>query len=132
VKKKITCKNNRRNFAINISQGDMMVVKVGSDERPAGKKDVEDVKKLLKLCWDNPNLSAVMHHVVSVVSVPKVASDELLLVNVGSDERPASIEDIADIQKKLAECAVHPSKTLVTHHSINFSVINRHHLVELV
>ena len=57
--------------------------------------------------------------------VPRVNDDEILVVKVGSDEFPASEEDIKDVQIALAQCYSDSALTLVTHHCIDFVVCNR-------
>jgi hypothetical protein len=44
---------------------------------------------------------------------------KLTMVKVGSDERPASSEDIQGIQAAFAQADGHPDVSIVTHHAIN-------------
>ena len=52
-------------------------------------------------------------------------NEEILVVRVGSDERPASPKDLENMQKSLAQLAVDDSLTLVTHHCVDFAVLKK-------
>ena len=58
------------------------------------------------------------------VIIPK-QEEYITIVKVGSDERPAGIEDIKAIQEQLAQTANDPNLTIVTHHAISFDCIPR-------
>ena len=55
----------------------------------------------------------------------KVKNDNILIVKVGSDERPASTQDLVNINEKLSEAANDPNSVFVTHHCIEFCVLPR-------
>lgn len=59
------------------------------------------------------------------LKVPKVMQDSILICKVGNEERPASYENILDVQQKLIECSNQKESTLVTHHAIEFLTIPR-------
>lgn len=51
----------------------------------------------------------------------------LRICKVGSDKRPATEQDIKDVERQLAQVANDPSLTLVTHHNVQFEV---HRLID--
>lgn len=57
------------------------------------------------------------------MKVPKVDKGKVLVVKVGSDEYPASPRDLQEVQVQLAQIAADPNLTLVTHHCIEFEVL---------
>ena len=57
--------------------------------------------------------------------VPNVEEDCILVVKVGSDERPAGVGDIADMAAKLSQVINDPRSVFVTHHAVDFVVIPR-------
>ena len=46
----------------------------------------------------------------------------LLVVKVGTDDHPASSEDIENVRQILSKIIVDPGMCLVTHHAIDFEV----------
>jgi len=58
--------------------------------------------------------------------------DEVLIVKVGSDERPASPSDIIIIQGLLEKTYQNQDTCLVTHHAIDFEIISRKHLKNII
>ena len=62
---------------------------------------------------------------VKQLKVPKLKEEDMLIVCVGNEERPAGTEDIKGVQIALAQCLKDPDSTLVTHHAIKFLVIKR-------
>lgn len=66
------------------------------------------------------------------IEVPEVEEDEILVVRVGNENRPASQEDIDTVLQNL-EFAKNTTKngekvTLVTHHAINFVKVKKQNL----
>jgi len=66
------------------------------------------------------------------VEIPDVGDDEILVVKVGSDERPAREEDITAILDNLQQARSLRDNgekvTVVTHHVIDFVKVKRQHL----
>lgn len=55
--------------------------------------------------------------------------NKLLIVKIGSEERPASVENIKDMKKKLKKIAKKRTSlrgydVIVTHHAVDFDFIN--------
>jgi len=48
---------------------------------------------------------------------------QLMIVKVGTDDRPASAEDIETIRKSFEEMKKGENNTLITHHAINVVII---------
>lgn len=65
-----------------------------------------------------------------MTKIKKSNKAKLLIVKVGSDERPAGPEDIEDMQAKLIEFQKKPNSSLkgydiiVTHHAAEFDFLN--------
>lgn len=57
--------------------------------------------------------------------VPKRENDDILIVKIGSEERPASDEDIKNVQIILAQIQNNPELAIITHHCIQFETIPR-------
>ena len=66
------------------------------------------------------------------ITIPATNEDELLIVKVGSEERPASDEDIEYIQKLLVKCRESNAGCLVTHHAVSFEVIKKSAISKIV
>ncbi len=49
----------------------MLVVKVGSDERPAGINDLQSIADVLTRIQNDPSACLVTHHAVEFVAVPR-------------------------------------------------------------
>ena len=103
----------------------ILIVRVGSDERLARSEDINAVKEILeKLENMKGNSHLITHHLVNIdkITVPKGG---ILLVKFGSDENPASQEDLdslGEIISKVKDCE---NFTLVTRHDIEFEIINK-------
>ena len=61
---------------------------------------------------------------ISEIQQLKMDDESFLLVRVGTDQRPASIADIDDMKKWIAELNLPNLKYLVTHHFVDFQVCN--------
>jgi len=59
------------------------------------------------------------------IKVPDIKDDEVLIVKVGSDEYPATLEDIRNVQLALNQAKEDKTLTIVTHHLIDFIVVKR-------
>jgi len=59
------------------------------------------------------------------VKVPQIEPDEVLIVKVGSSDRPATSDDIASVQLALEQVAQDPNCAFVTHHAISFEILPR-------
>jgi len=66
------------------------------------------------------------------IKMPKTEEDEVLIVQVGNENRPATVEDIHDVQTILAQASINPGLTLVTHHAIKFVVVKKKLLKNVV
>ena len=68
----------------------------------------------------------------SRISQPTKKDNEILICKVGSEERPASYEDLICIQQGLAQVRNNPDLTLVTHHCIEFVAIDKNLLENVI
>jgi len=59
------------------------------------------------------------------VKIPKIKDDEILVVKVGTDERPSGPDDLKAIQMLLTQASLDKSLCLVTHHAVEFVTIKR-------
>ena len=57
------------------------------------------------------------------MKLKKLLKNKLLVVKVGNDERPAGKQDIKDVRKQIKK-ALRENKPLVTHHAVDFVVID--------
>lgn len=48
----------------------------------------------------------------------------IMVIRVGSDERPARLNDIGSVQRTLAACVAGGLETMVTHHNVRFEWID--------
>ena len=51
-------------------------------------------------------------------------SKKMLVVKVGSDNRPASEEDLKKVEDQIREAIKLPDSVLVTHHNIDFHYVS--------
>ena len=113
-----------------LTKGGLLVIRVGSDDRPAGPTDILAMKELLQVAGAD-KLTAVTHHAVDYFMIPEMDENETLVIRIGSELRPAGTADIEKIQKALAEVAAEGG-ALVTHHAIDYFVLDRRHLDNVV
>lgn len=70
------------------------------------------------------------------IKIPNVESDEVLVIKVGTDDRPASEENIKDVAKSIKVLQKTAKKDkfqcLVTHHAIEFSLLKRSNLKNFI
>ena len=59
------------------------------------------------------------------ITVPTLGKDEVLIVKVGSEERPATDDNIKQMCDALAKCVKNRNLSIVTHHVIDFVVVKR-------
>lgn len=60
------------------------------------------------------------------IKIPEIdGEEEILVVRVGSDERPAGPKDLENMQKSLSQLRADDSLTLVTHHCVDFAVLKK-------
>ena len=57
------------------------------------------------------------------IQIPETKDDETLIARVGTEDRPASSENIKEVQILLAEMKANPDLIMVTHHAIDFIAI---------
>ena len=101
---------------------EFLIVIVGSDERPASPQDIEDIQKVMASVRADPESVIVSHHAIQFEHL-YVYEDETLAIFVGNDERPASPQDIEDIQAAFAQLIKDNGLIFVTHHAIRFEKI---------
>ncbi len=111
-----------------VSDKELMIVKIGSDERPAANGDILSIQKQLTQVANNPNLTIVTHHAFEIEVVTKPSNEEILVVKVGNYERPASPDDIRNMQLLLAKVPSNKETTIVTHHAVKFEFFNKKYL----
>ena len=101
----------------------VIVIKIGSDERPAGTEDIKSVQESLMQVFKEPNLTIVTHHAFNIdkIDLPNDESSCALVVRLGSDERPAGPDDITAMQTLMAKAeGAEGDSTIVTHHAVDF------------
>ena len=106
----------------------ILLVKVGSDERPAGPSDIESVKKSLVIKDVD---MIVSHHAIDFVMIPRLKPFQTLVWKIGNDNRPASVEDMKAFEKLLAEVASSESGTIVTHHAVDFVIVDNRYFAKV-
>ena len=57
--------------------------------------------------------------------IPKITEEDILVVKVGTDDRPASSEDIQSVVESMEKVVKNKDTCIVTHHAINFSILKR-------
>ena len=113
----------------------ILVIKVGSDDRPAGIKDLKHIEKNLKDAQadmaseerskGDSNLSIVTHHAISFNKYRK-EDFKNVIIKVGSDDRPASTEDIFNVKSELMELSKKKGDSVwITHHALNFDFYSK-------
>lgn len=69
-------------------------------------------------------LFTTLAYKTKIMTANWIVAERLILpvrvVKIGSDDRPASTTDIADIQNQLAQTANDPNLTIVTHHNFDY------------
>jgi hypothetical protein len=107
---------------------DIILVVVGNDRRPATREDAENIKKVFK-AFDDGSKHIITHHSVDVqkIKIPKNKinghSASTLVWKVGTDQRPATPEDINESMKLISEGE--KSKLIITHIPISVTEIKR-------
>ena len=69
-------------------------------------------------------LFTTLAYKTKIMTANWIVAERLILpvrvVKIGSDDRPASTTDIADVQQQLAQVANEPNLTIVTHHNFEY------------
>jgi hypothetical protein len=116
-----------KNYIVpNLKAEEILLVNVGTDERPAGSKDIEDIAEVIGEVCNNPKSDLVTHHAVSFTKY-KIAPDQIMIIRVGSEERPAAKKDILNVQENLDKLkgSEDETKILVAHHLVDIDVVSR-------
>lgn len=66
------------------------------------------------------------------IKIPKVTEDDVLVVKVGTEEHPATENDIMNIQLLLSQCRTDKNLCLVTHHAIEFVILKKVYLKNVI
>lgn len=77
----------------------ILLVTVGSDDRPARPEDVNDVKKFVRKCIRNKVCfnDIVTHHCIKFQTVPVSLAK---CICVGTEEHPAGKKDIQEVSRQ--------------------------------
>ncbi len=59
------------------------------------------------------------------ITIPSCNEDEVLVIKIGSEDRPASEDDLRSVQLLLASSKNNPSLSIVTHHCFTFDVVKK-------
>jgi hypothetical protein len=70
-------------------------------------------------------LTLVTHHAINFEKVKLSNRIRTLVVKVGNEFRPASVEDIESIRLLFEQAILDNSLTIITHHAISFEYIDR-------
>ena len=114
----------------NNKKQNILVVKVGNENRPASPEDIQSIQEAMARNAGKKNLTLITHLPIEfeqVIRYNKGSKNdkEILIVCVGTDERPAGPEDIQETQKALNQVALDPNLTYVTHHAVAFKTIKK-------
>ena len=93
------------------------MIKLGNDDRPASKADLDDVREIIRTVMkdtDEP-LSIVTHNFVEFEDVPHYPGCAIVYM-LGTNDCPASSEDIENFQKELAEAHAEKRPVVAPHH----------------
>ena len=73
MNKEIKMKKEKNNAYIppKVDEDEILVIKVGTKEFPAGPKDIENVQMLFSQAAKDPNLCIVTHHAIKFVVLKK-------------------------------------------------------------
>lgn len=113
-----TKKNNKKQ--------NILVIKVGNEDRPASPEDILSVQEaLVRNCGKDVTLVTHLSIEFEEIVRNNKNNQEILFVCVGNDDRPAGPEDIKELQNALNKVALDPNLTLVTHHAISFKTIKK-------
>ena len=72
------------------------------------------------------------------IDIPKITDNDMLIVKVGTRDRPATVKDIKDVQqllikaREVQDCLVQDQLTIVTHHAIEFITLNKQCLKNII
>lgn len=97
------------------------LVRIGNKDRPATPEDIKDARKQIKAVLADPELSMVTHHAFDVLKV-NPRPDCATVYKVGSNDFPATEEDIQDLQEELA-AAQAEKRPAVTGHAVEVTYL---------
>lgn len=92
------------------------LVRVGTKHRFATPEDIQDIKTMVLAAKKDPQIKIVTHHAVKFIPITPLEG-ETVVFHVGSEEIPATEDDIIDLQSELAEAAAE-DRPIVTHHLV--------------
>jgi len=104
---------------------DLLIVRIGSDQRPASQLDLKDIEERVKdLSTDMKKNVVVTHHCfdIEVINVPDCRN--MLIFKLGTDNRPASAMDIEHLQGLLDRRQKNPKlNCIISHHALDVIVM---------
>jgi hypothetical protein len=110
-----------------ITAKELLLVKVGSDENPATKEDLEAVKAIIEVVHKPTSNMAMITH--REIEFQRVVNDNnsVMVFKLGTDERAVGLKEIEDFQRSLAESqeVSDESKVFITYHYVNVVLIGK-------
>ncbi len=108
----------------------ILIIKVGNESRPATPEDIQSIQEAIARNSGKKNLSLITHLPIEfeqIVRHNKGSRDdqEILIMCIGTDERPAGPLDIETAKNDMNKVAIEPNLTIVTHHAIAFKTIKK-------
>jgi hypothetical protein len=92
---------------------DIVVVQLGSDENPATQADKIATKGL------KDGVIVVRHDLSVEIKRTMINKKKHLVVKVGTDDHPASVDDLERVRNAFSVTPLEPSLTIVTHHALD-------------
>jgi hypothetical protein len=74
------------------SEDSILVVKVGSDERPATESDLKGIQEMLTMAMNDKDLTIVTHHCIEFYTIPRSCLGGNLVMAIGSGNMVKKID----------------------------------------
>lgn len=92
------------------------IIRVGDDDNPATTEDIASVMKYVEEHKEIPRDGEL---IVDELKINRSPNPGVLIIRIGSNDRPASWDDFEDIRNQLDKVYNDPDLTIITHHSFN-------------
>lgn len=69
------------------SEDAILVVKVGSEERPASASDIKGIQEMLAMAEKDTDLTIITHHCIEFYSIPRSCLGGSIIMAVGSENK---------------------------------------------
>ena len=71
---------------------DILVVKVGNEERPASEADIEGIQEMLAMAKKDTQLTIITHHCIEFYTIPRSCLGGSLIMAAGSENKVKKID----------------------------------------